>query len=128
MRKCGFKPATFKHPLKLVGFIDAAFKAQFEEPIGLAIRGFVAALQEDACSSKPMGTSGGANLVDFTARRQRRVARCTSSAELIGSVDRMGQMMLPQVALHPIYRGTTQGPEIMADLLESGMLHPPLDL
>ena len=28
--KCGLKPVTFKHPFKLVGSIDAAFKAQFE--------------------------------------------------------------------------------------------------
>lgn len=39
---CGLKGVCLKHPLKLVSFIDAVFKAQPDEPIGLALRGVVA--------------------------------------------------------------------------------------
>lgn len=37
--KCGFRSMTFNHPFKLVGFLVAAFGAQPEESIGLALRG-----------------------------------------------------------------------------------------
>ena len=46
--KCGLKSVCLRHPLKLVGFADAAFKAQPDEPIGLALRGLAATLQEDS--------------------------------------------------------------------------------
>lgn len=36
--KGGLKSVTFKHPLKLVGTTDGAFKAQPDEPTGLALR------------------------------------------------------------------------------------------
>ena len=49
--KCGLKSVNFKHPLKLVGFIDAAFKAQPDVPIGLALGGGAATLQEDSRGS-----------------------------------------------------------------------------
>ena len=75
--KCGLRLVTLKHPLRLVGFTDAAFKAQPEEPTGIALRGLAAALMEDNCESKPMSANGKANLVDFTVRRQRRVVRST---------------------------------------------------
>ena len=106
--KCGLKSVTLHHPLKLTAFIDHAFKAQFEEATGLALRGSVAVLSEDNTGlgeGKPQGNSGMANLVDFTVRRHRRVVRSTFSAELNGLIDSIWQMFLLQCILHRIYHG-----------------------
>lgn len=126
--ECGFKSITLNHQLKLVDSIDAAFKAQCEEPTGLALRGPAGVLQEDDCKDQPQGDNGKADFVDVIVRRQRRIARSIVSAELDGLVDRVEQMMVSQVALHHIYCGTNQAPEDMEDLLETGRLYPPLGL
>lgn len=39
--KCGFTQIVLQHPLKLVGFTDAAFKAQPAEPTGFALGGLL---------------------------------------------------------------------------------------
>ena len=122
--KCGLKSVTLQRPLKLVAFIDAAFKAQPEEATGLALRGLAATLCEDPGEGKQLhGDNKKANLVDFIVRRQRRVVRFTFSAELNGLVDSIEQMLLLQCTLHQIYCGTTQSPERMIDLLESGKMY-----
>lgn len=83
--KCGFKSGCLKHKFKLVGFIDAAFEAQADEPTGLALRGVSATLQEDSPKNdQPYGAGGLPNLVDFTVRRQGRVTRSTFSANKMG--------------------------------------------
>lgn len=102
--KCGFKSIKFQHQFKLVGFIDAAFKAQPGEATWLALRGLAAALREDGGGkAQPMSTSGEANYIDFTVRRQRRVVRSTFSADLNGLVDGIDQVLLLQVTLHQKY-------------------------
>lgn len=68
--ECGFESIPLRHPLRLVGFTDAAFTAQFGEPSGLALLGLTAALLEDDCTSEPMSSNGKATLVDFTVWRQ----------------------------------------------------------
>lgn len=77
--KCGFKPVRLQHPLKLVAFTDAAFKAQREEPIGLALRGLAANLCEDrfggARAKYPHGDNGKVAFTYSIARRQRRGVR-----------------------------------------------------
>ena len=45
--KCGFRSITSHHPLKLVGSIDAAFEAQFEEPARPTPRRLAVVLRED---------------------------------------------------------------------------------
>ena len=86
--KCGLKTVCPNHPLKLVGFIDAAFEAQPDEPTCLALRGLAVTLQEDSPNNdQPHNIGGFANLVDFTVRRQRCVVRSTFSAELNVHVD-----------------------------------------
>lgn len=65
--KCGLKPIASQHSLKFVGFIDAAFKGQLDEPTGLALRGLVACLQGGSDKNiEPMSVNGKANLVYFT--------------------------------------------------------------
>ena len=125
--KYGLKSIGLQHPLKLVAFTDAAFKAQPEESTRLALRGLAAVLEEDDGSSKPSGENDLANLVDFTVRRQRRVVRSTFGAELNGLVDSVEQMLMLQCTLHQIDCGTSQPPEHMIDLLECGKLYPPAD-
>ena len=86
--KCGLKTVCVRHPLTFVGFTDVAFKAHPDERIGLALRGLAATMQQDApTNDQPHSVGGLANLLDFTVRRQRRVVRSTSSAELNGLVD-----------------------------------------
>ena len=126
---CGLTTVKLNHPLKLVGFTDAAFKAQPEEPIGLALGGLAATLQEDLVNNgQPHSTSGLAHLVDSIVRRQRRVVRSTFGAELIGLVDFVERLLLLQLILHQVYCGTHQTPEEMIDLLEHGGLHHQLDI
>ena len=130
--KCGLRSIQAWHPLKFVASIGAAFKARPEETTGLALRGSVAILFEDREGDvKPNSANGKANLVDSIARRQHRVVRSTSNAELNGLVDSIQQMLLLlllQCALHQIYCGTAQRPEYMIGPLERGMLYPPLDI
>ena len=127
--KCGLKSVAIKHPIKLTGFTDAAFKSIPEVSTGLALRGLAVVLQEDDPKvSGPGSNSDVANLIDFTVRRQRRVVRSTFSAELNGVVDSVEQLLLLQVTLHQIYMGTSQTPEQMVDMLENGQLYPPLDV
>lgn len=83
-----------------MAFIDVAFKVQPEESTGLALRGLAAVLSEDRGGDVLSGDEDLANLVDFTVRRQRRVVRSTSSAELDGLVDRVEQVLPLQCALH----------------------------
>ena len=127
--KCGLKSVTLQRPLKLVAFIDAAFKAQPEKATGLALRGLAATLCEDRGDGKQLHDDNKkADLVDFIVRRQRRVVRSTFSAELNGLVDSIEQMLLLQCTLHQIYCNTTQSPERMMDLLERGEMYQPLDI
>ena len=92
--KRGLKSIALQHPLELVAFTDVAFQAQPEEPTGLALRGLAAVLQEDRGIELRHGNNEFANMVDFIARRQRRVVRSTFSAELNGLVDSVEQMLL----------------------------------
>ena len=117
------------NPLKSAAFTDATFKAQPEEATKLARRGSAATLCEDkGAGAQPHGHNKKANLIDVTARRQKRVVRSTFNAELNGLVDSIEQMLLLQCTLHQICGGTTQSPERMIDLLEKGLMYPPLDL
>ena len=83
-------------------------------------------LCEDRGGDVPIGKEDKANLIDFTVRRQRRAARSTFTAEFTGLVDRIEQVLLLECALHQIYLGTAHPPELMIDLLERGLVHPPL--
>ena len=69
-----------------------------------------------------VGSPSDRHRFDCIARRKRRVARNTFSAELNGPVGSIEQMVLLQVALHQIYCVTGQTPEEMVDLLEHGGL------
>ena len=89
--KVGLRTVQIPHPLRFVGFTDAAFKALVDEPTGLALRGLAAIVMEDDLPGKPQAVSGRANLLDFTVRRQRRVVRSTFSAELNGLIEETGE-------------------------------------
>ena len=86
---CGLESVTFPHPFKLVAFMDAVVKAQFEEFTGLALRGLVAVLCGDGGGHAPSRKNNNVNFIDFIVRRQRRVFRSIFSAELDGLVDRI---------------------------------------
>ena len=110
-----------------MGFIDAAFQAQPDEPTGLALGRLVATLQEDSPNNdQPHSVGGLVGLGDFIVGRQRRVVRSTFGTELNGLVDSVEQLVLLQINVHLIYIyiyiycGTNQWPEEMIDLLERG--------
>ena len=71
--KCGLRAVTIKHPVKLLGYCDAAFEAHVEDSTGLALRGLAAILATDDCNEKPQAIDGRGNLLDYCVRRQRRV-------------------------------------------------------
>ena len=84
--------------------------------------------EDRECGVKPHGANGKADLIEFTIRRRRRVIRSMPNAELKGLVDSIQQMLLLQCTLHQIYCGTAQTRERMIDLLEGGLMYPPLDI
>lgn len=47
--RCCFGAIKLQHPVRLMGFIDADFKASVEEPTGLILRGLAASLSHDDC-------------------------------------------------------------------------------
>ena len=99
--KCGIRSIALNHPVKLGVSTDAAFKAQPEEPPGLAFRGLAATLCEDeGDATKPHASGAKVNFVDFMVRRQRGVVRSTFSAEFNGLVDSAEQVLRLQCTLH----------------------------
>ena len=67
--KCGFESFALKHPMKLYGFIDVAFKAQLDEFTGFAPRGVAATFREDSGGNdQPRSSSGKANLEEFSCK------------------------------------------------------------
>ena len=113
-------------PYRLVGFTDAAFKAQEDESSGLAIRGLAVILCTDSLTS-PTSPSGDVNLVEFLVRRIRRVVRSTFAAELNSLLDSIETVILVQLALHQIFCGTDESPDELLQHLESGSLYPPIE-
>lgn len=100
-RKCGLNSVSLHHPFKFVASIAA------------------------------IGFHGGnrkANFIDFTVRKQRRVVRSAFGAELNGRVGSIESVLLRQCTLHQLYRGTAQSPQRMIDLLEGGLMYPPLHI
>lgn len=57
--KCGLNIVCLKRPLKLVGFIDAGFKAQPDEPTGFALRGGAAISHGDPPENDQPHSVGG---------------------------------------------------------------------
>ena len=109
--------------------MDAAFKAQPEEPIGWAPRGLAAVLCEDrGCGLTFHGGNAKARFIHFTVRRQMRVVRSTFGAESNGLVDIIEQMLLLQRILHHCHCGAAQALERMIDFLEGGSMYPPFDI
>ena len=82
------KPANILYkkltgPLRLSVISDAAFKIQ--DKTGLACRGTIIAVMGE--QQKGGGPGGDMHIIDFVARRQKRVARSTFNAELNGVMD-----------------------------------------
>ena len=92
--KCGFKSIILQYPLKFVAFTDVAFKAQFEEPIGLASRGLATVLCEDRDGDECSENNDKVNFIDFAVGRRRRVVRSIFSAEFNGLVDSIERMLV----------------------------------
>ena len=106
-----------------------AFKAQPEEPTGLALRWLAATLCEDeGDGARPHGSGDKANVVDFTVRRQRRVVRSTFSAELNGMVDSAEREVIftVYIALDILWYSAGSGKNDRQ--LEGRLSYPPLDL
>ena len=84
---------------------------------GFALRCLAATLQAYLPNNdQPHSVGGLTKLVEFTVRRQRRVVRSASGAELNGLVDSAEQLLSLQVASHQVYCGTHQSPEEIIDL------------
>ena len=81
------KPASLFYrrltgPLRVVVISDAAFRR--EDSSGLAIRGATIGVSEDSGSDNPGGNMA---VIEWYARRQRRVVRSTFGAEINGLID-----------------------------------------
>ena len=92
-REAGLLYKQLRHPLKIVGFSDAAFRAQPSEASGLALRGLATLLMEDD-SEGPSSKNGIVHLVDFLSRRIRGVVRSTFYAELNALLDSVENTIL----------------------------------
>ena len=123
----GLSYSKLTHPLKLVAFTDAAFRALPEESSGLALRG-LAVLLVEASEGKLCGANGKCHLLDVLTRRIRRVVRSTFSAELNALVDALEGVLLLQVLLHQVFCGTDETAAEVCLRIEAGALYPPLDV
>ena len=112
--------------LRLVGVSDAAFKAIPEDSSGLALRGCVVVLKGDSATS-PAALNGKAMMLEYVCRRQRRVVRSTFSGELNGLIDTIELLLVVQMCLHQIMRGSPPSLTEWAAMLDSGQLEPPAD-
>ena len=83
--------------LRVVAFSDAAFKAVPSESSGLAIKGLVLCLMQDADTRE--GFHGSCHILEALSLRQRRVTRSTFAAEVNSLVDGMERAYAVQMAL-----------------------------
>ena len=121
---------------RLLGFTDAAFKAQEGESTGLALRGLAILLTEDPIKMGPRtgmrATTANqeekVHLLDWLVRRLKRVVRSTFAAELNALIDTIETLLLLQLAMHQVLKGTYDTEQSLLDKMEHGQLHPPIDL
>ena len=118
---------TVPPPYRLVGFSDAAFRAQDEESSGLALRGLAVVLTTDS-DVAPTSPTESVNLLDYLVRRIRRVVRSTFSAELNALLDAIESLMLLQLAWHEVLHGTRESIDSLMAAMEAGSLEPPIEL
>ena len=126
-QQSGLRYRRLRHPVKIVGFSDAAFRAQPEESSGLALRGLATLLMESD-QPGPSSKNGVVNLVDFLVRRIRRVVRSTFSAELNALIDSLENLLLLQLALHEVFCGVSDDVGDLVRRLENGQLYPPIEI
>ena len=125
--KLGIWSGQVPKPWRIQGFSDSAFRAQENESTGLALRG-LAVLLTTASEVTPTSPTGAVCLVDFLVRRLRRVVRSTFSAELNAVLDSIETLLVTQICFHQVLCGTTESPAELMRLLETGQLHPPIEL
>jgi hypothetical protein len=93
-----YKP--IKAPLKLLNITDAAFKT--EPNSCLAMRGAVIGISEDKESTRHRG--GTFHVIEFSARKQRRICRSTYAAELNAMADSLEITRLIAMTLSSCFR------------------------
>ena len=120
--KCSLWYAMMDKYKRVVCWSDSAFKAIPDEGSGLAIRGTCIVLQD----SEELSCMH-CHLIEFLARRQKRVVRSTFSAELNGLLDNLEQAILVQIAVHEVMVGTKRLLTNLKDDAENGKLQPGLD-
>jgi len=106
-------------PARLIAISDSAFRA--EEPDGLAMRGAVYAIGE----KHEHHPGGRLQILEFAARKQKRVTRSTFSAELNGLGDTTEFATLLVYALSEIMLG---GPDITSIRTRADNGTLPIDL
>ena len=116
-----------ERPWKLIGWSDAAFRAQEEESSALAVRGLAVALATEN-EFMPASIDSAATLLDFLVRRLRRVVRSTFAAELNALIDAVESMIMVQLAMYQIENGTEDTAEELMHRLEAGQLTPPIEM
>ena len=113
--------------LKLVGFTDAAFRAQVEESSGLALRGLAVVLTPE-CGDQLINSHGEVQVIDYVVRKLRRVVRSTFAGELNALLDSIETMIVIQMILYQLYYGAEESAEVMMEKLEAGALEPRIEL
>ena len=112
-----------REPFRLVAIADSAFRA--EGPDCQALRGAVIALVSTADATCPVG--GKAHFLELLCRKQTRVNRGTSGAELNNCVEAAEFGMLLQGCLHEVFTGVLMAMNL-AKMLDNVQLSPPLHL
>ena len=122
--------------IRILGFTDAAFKAQEGESTGLALRGLAVLIAADPYhgekllkqSATAVNKEEIVHLIDWLVRRLRRVVRSTFSAELNALIDTIESLVLLQLTLHQCLCGTDESEHQLLIKMEAGSLEPPIDL
>ena len=103
---CGIRYKKIAGPLRVSLASDAAFRAIDIATSGLAMRGYIIVIQ----SADESGPGGKCCVVDFGARKQKRVCRSTFSAELNALSDAIEHGKMVQLILHQVQVGMLKKP------------------
>jgi hypothetical protein len=123
---------AIKGPVRILVIADAAFRR--EDVTGLAMRGHVICLAGPAFDANSVALQGdaaietvGVQVLDWSAKRQKRVVRSTFAAELNSLADATEQGKLIALAITEL-TDPRLGPVPLAKALEDGTLAIGIDL
>ena len=110
-----------KQPCKLITISDSAFRT--EPQSNLAMRGAIIGV----CEAQESNRGGRVHVLEFFARKQRRVCRSTFAAELNGIADALEIARLINMTIASCYKPQAN-PQSLQKLEDEGLLPLPIEI